>query len=214
MAINSLFFKSRSDLHLSRKIWHVLTVSLMFAVYTFCPQWFSMSLLIAGFTIFVSIDLLRQKNPKLNQWALDVFRPIMRENEVHKLAGTTYLLTGVLIIVLFFPRPIVGLSLLFLAFADPLASYVGIKLGKDKIFGHKSLQGFLAAFVVCLLSSWIYLWSIGVESRLIVIGLLAGLIGAFAELIPIGKLDDNLTLPILSAVSLKVLFYFFAIDFS
>ncbi|MFZ4404220.1 MAG: diacylglycerol/polyprenol kinase family protein [Pseudobdellovibrionaceae bacterium] len=172
-----------------------------------------MSLLIAGFTIFVSIDLLRQKNPKLNQWALDVFRPIMRENEVHKLAGTTYLLTGVLILVLFFPRPIVGLSLLFLAFADPMASYVGIKLGKDKIFGHKSLQGFLAAFVVCLFSSWIYLWSIGVESRLIVIGLLAGLIGAFAELIPIGKLDDNLTLPILSAVSLKVLFYVFAIDF-
>jgi dolichol kinase len=39
--------------------------------------------------------------------------------------------------------------------------------------------------------------------------LLAGLVGAFAELIPIGKLDDNLTLPLMSAVGLSILFYFF-----
>ena len=202
--------KRRSDIHYARKIWHMSGVFAMFLAYSYMPEVVSMTILAVAWFLFIPFDIARQKYPSLNDWAVHAFKPIMRQNEVKRFAGTTYLLTGVALIVLLFPRPIVALTLLFLAFADPIASYFGIKYGRDKIFGHKSIQGFAAAFVVCALLTFVYL---GVNNflmdRLIVVSLLAGLIGAFAELVPIAKLDDNLTLPVLSATGLSILFYFF-----
>ena len=126
------------------------------------------------------------------------------------MAGTSYLLTGVSIIALIFPQEIVLLTLLFLAFADPIASYFGIKFGKDKIFGHKSLQGTVAAFFVCAILCFAFFYTHNLLlDRLIVVSLLGGLIGSLAELIPIGKLDDNLTLPVMSAIFLYFMFLLF-----
>lgn len=202
-------FKNRSDLHLARKIWHISGVFAMFLGWFFLPQWLSLSLLGLGWVLFVPADVVRQKNPNVNRTLSNLFRPIMRSSELNRLAGTSYLLTGALIIALFFNRHVVSLSLLFLAFADPIASYVGIKYGKDKIFGHKSVQGFIAAFGVCSVLCFIFLFYNQVESHLLVVSLFAGLIGALAELVPLGKLDDNFTMPVLSCFGLSLLFYFF-----
>lgn len=202
--------KKRSDIHYARKIWHMVGVSVVFLAYTFFAYPVALTLITLAWLAFVGVDVLRQTRPALNEWALHAFKPIMRESEAHQLAGTTYLLSGVLLLVLVFPRPVVALTLLFLAFADPLASYFGIKYGKDKIFGHKSIQGFMAAFMVCTICCFLYLNNQHyLLDRIIVVSLLAGLIGAFSELIPVGKLDDNLSLPLMSAMGLTVLFYFF-----
>lgn len=206
----SIRLKKRSDLHLARKIWHMTTVFAMFLAWVYLPEIVSISILALALAAFVPFDILRHRYPALNEWAVSVFRPIMRQAEVDRLAGTTYLICGVFLIVVFFPRPVVSLTLLFLAFADPLASYVGILYGKDKIFGQKSLQGFLAAFAVCASLSLLFLWSAPQSfERVLLCSLLAGLLGAVAELLPVGKLDDNFTLPVLSAIGLKALFAFF-----
>lgn len=202
--------KKRSDIHYARKIWHMSGVFTMFLLYVFLPPMVSMIALIIAWLAFVPFDFLRQRNPALNEWAVHAFKPIMRQSEVKKLAGTTFLVSGVLLINIIFPRQIVALTLLFLAFADPIASYFGILYGKDKIFGHKSIQGFMAAFFVCTAVTLAYLlYNNFLLDHLIVVSLFAGLVGAFAELIPIGKLDDNLTLPVMSAIGLTILFYFF-----
>ncbi len=202
--------KQRSDLHMARKVWHIITVFLMFLTYRLAPEMVSKTILLLSFCIFVPLDILRLRSNSLNDLILHFFRPVARMNEVQKLAGTTYLLTGVTVVTFLLPRPIVLLTLLFLAFADPIASYVGIRYGKDKIFGQKTMQGFAAAFLVCFLCSFIFLYSSTIpHDRLIVFSVLAGLLGGLAELIPIGQLDDNLTLPILSGFGLYVLFYFF-----
>jgi dolichol kinase len=202
-------FKNRSDLHIARKIWHVSGVFSMFTAWVFLPYWVSMTLLILGWLAFVPADFMRQKNSQINRAVSNLFRPIMRSNELNRLAGTTYLITGALVITLFFNKGVVALSFLFLAFADPIASYVGIKYGKDKIFGHKSVQGFIAAFAVCSTICFLFLFYNQVQEHLIVVSLLAGLIGALSELIPLAKLDDNFTMPVLSSVGLTLLFYFF-----
>jgi dolichol kinase len=207
---NLVDLKKRSDIHYARKIWHMTAVFAMFLAYVFLPKEVSFSLLVIGWLLFVPFDFLRHRYAVLNDFAVHAFKPIMRQSEVKKLAGTTFLLSGVLIVYVIFPRPIVALTLLFLAFADPIASYFGILYGKDKIFGHKSIQGFMAAFFVCAgLTMAFLLYHNYLTDRVIVVSLLAGLVGAFAELIPIGKLDDNLTLPLMSAVGLSILFYFF-----
>jgi diacylglycerol kinase (CTP) len=204
----------RSDLHIARKIWHMGTVFLMFLVWISVPTQVSYFILAIAWLAFVPIDVVRQKSQGLNQWLMYAFRPIMRESEINKLAGTTYLLSGVMVIVCFFPKVIVSLSLLFLAFADPIASYIGIKFGKDKLFGHKSLQGTLAAYAVCTILSLFFVLQMGHSlDRAIVFSILAGCVGALSELLPLGKLDDNFTLPIFSALGLSFLFYFFGFFF-
>jgi dolichol kinase len=204
--------KKRSEIHYARKIWHMLGVLTMFFAHIYLSESVAIFLLSIGWLLFVPFDFLRQRSAAINEWAIHAFKSIMRQNEVKRLAGTTYLLTGVLLIDIIFPRPVVSLTLLFLAFADPIASLVGIKYGKDKIFGQKSIQGFIAAFFVCVgITFFYFLFFSSMTGRLIVVSLLAGLVGACSELIPIGKLDDNLTLPVLSAVGLSILFYFFGI---
>lgn len=202
--------KRRSDIHWARKIWHMGGVSIIAALYAYLPESTSLISLSIAWLLFVPADLLRFKYPPLNDFLVHMFRPIMRQHEVNRIAGTSYLLTGVTLVAFLFPREIVLLTMLFLAFADPIASYFGIRFGKDKIFGEKSLQGTLAAFFVCAILTFYFLssnWLL--MDRLVVVSLLGGLIGALAELIPIWDLDDNFTLPMLSSTALWMLFSVF-----
>jgi diacylglycerol kinase (CTP) len=208
-------YKNRSDVHWARKIWHIVTVFSIFLTYQFAPYSVSMGILFVACAILIPFDFLRLKYKKLNDVALIFMGPLMRNSEVKNAAGTTYLLAGVAVIAIFFPKPIVGLSLLFLAFADPLASYVGIRYGKDKILGNKSIQGFLMAFSVCAVITFLFLSGFDLlVSRRVVIAALCGMVGAFAELLPIAKLDDNLTMPILSALGTWAVFQLFGLSLS
>ena len=125
----------------------------------------------------MTFDVLRQSRPALNEWAIHAFKLIMRESESNQLAGTTYLLTGVLILAAVFPRPVVALSLYFswLSLILRPATF-GIKYGKDKIFGHKSIQGFVAAFVVCVVAACVLYFSSQhyLLDRIIVLSLACG----------------------------------------
>lgn len=162
-------------------------------------------------SLFVIVDLLRQQAPSLNHHIVRLMASIMRDSERNQLAGTTYLLLGVLIIMLIFPKPVVVLTLVLLAVADPVASYIGIKYGKDKIWRKKSLQGSLAAFVVCAWISGLYFYfTNAMVERLVIVSLLTGLVGSLAELIPIGNIDDNLTFPLICSVGVWGIYYLFA----
>jgi len=205
-------FKKKSDLHLLRKAWHMLGVLALFFIWNFFNYPLSSYIFIALWLIFVPGDIIRVKYPHYNKLFNTWLKPLLRSSELNKLAGTTYLLTSVIFISFTFSQSIVSISLLFLAFADPLASYVGIKWGRHKIFGHKSYQGFFAAFAVCTSVTCFYLSYYNVTGNILPLALLAGLCGALAELIPIGQMDDNFTMPILSSICLYLLFIFFTIQ--
>ncbi|MBN8536156.1 MAG: hypothetical protein J0M15_03850 [Deltaproteobacteria bacterium] len=203
-------FKKRSDIHWARKIWHISGVVLIFLLFQILPTNFSKFLVVLGAILFVSMDILRKNNKNVNTFFIYYFKPIMRQHEINHLAGTTYLFLGVMILVLFFNPLVVSLSLLFLAFADPFASYFGIRFGRDKIYGDKTIQGFFAAFLICAGLTILYLiYHDLLLDRVILVAVLAGIIGALAELVPIAKLDDNLTIPIVSGLGLSGLFYLF-----
>jgi diacylglycerol kinase (CTP) len=202
--------KAQVDLHIERKLTHIFGVLAMVLVHHFCPLYVTW-IIIGVFALpLVIFDFLRQKNEKLKVLTPKLFGGIMRRRELHGLAGTTYLLTGAAIIFLLFPHDIVALSLLFLALADPLASFAGIKFGTIRILGKKTLEGFLMAFCVCTITAAIFYYNKRLMiDHLVVVSILSGFIGAFAELLPVGNLDDNLTQPILNAVFLSGLFFLF-----
>lgn len=202
----------RSDMHWRRKIWHMTAVFGLFLIQYSLPHDMTMALFVLAWLTFVPFDFLRLRNEQLNRFLLNLFRPIVRKNEIHRLAGTTYLLTGVILIHSIFDHYVVSLSLLFLAFADPIASYFGIRFGRTKIFKDKSLQGTLAAYFVCVICALIFYqrpdqnWML-----LVVFSLLAGVVGSISELMTIQELDDNLSLPVLSAAGIWLLLKAFGI---
>lgn len=203
-------FKSKSDVHWARKIWHIVGVLVIFFLFQLMPLDIAKYSIVICTLAFVSIDIFRKKHPQLNTFFVQIFKPIIRQHEINSYAGTTFLFLGVMILILIFPPIIISLSLLFLAFADPFASYFGIKYGKDKIYGDKTIQGFLAAFIICMVLTVGYLFfNDFAYDRVILVGLLAGLLGALAELVPIFKLDDNLTIPVVSGSGLTIIFYLF-----
>ncbi len=211
MRLNSLDFKVRSDLHLTRKIWHVTTVLMMAYIYTKVDRKMALTLLSVAMLFFVGFDIIRLRSEFMNSIAVKIFHKVMRRNELNAPAGTTYLLSGVFFSAFLFPYDIVLLTLLFLAIADPVASYCGIRWGRDKIINNKSLQGTLAAFVVCTVISYIFFHRNGLlPDRILLASLVAGIIGALSELLPIYKLDDNFTFPILCSFSLWAMFNVFS----
>lgn len=203
-------FKVRSDLHLARKAWHLLSVLLIAVIYHNLSRQESLAALAIATAVFVSIDILRKYIKPLNKIMVTAFAPVMRKHEIQGIAGTTYLLTGALIVFFLFDKSIVKLTLIFLAVGDPVASLFGLLYGKDRIIGKKTLQGSIAAFCVCSIIAFFYYLSGSLMlDRLIIASLLSGLIGALSELIPIGKLDDNFTFPLISAFLLYGLFQLF-----
>ncbi len=202
--------KQRSDIHLTRKVAHCLGICLIAVVFNLVGFKASWVILILMTLFIVPLDFLRQKLPGLNRATHRVFGPIMRQHESQHLTGMTYLYLGCMVLLLFRDHHIITLTLLFLAFGDPIASFFGIRYGRDRIIGRKTLQGTMAAFVVCALISGVYCYlnNLMVE-RLLIVAPLSGLIGAVAELTPVGKLDDNFTFPVLSACLLSLLFWVF-----
>ena len=191
----------RSDLHIARKLWHMVTgMVLIFGLLSGTSQ--ATALIIMG-TIFLAsatTEFLRLRNPAFNDICVKFMSPFMRANEVQNVSGMPYYAASAFLAIAIFPRPVAILSLLYLVFGDPIASLVGI-LSKKKaiqIIPGKSVQGTAAAFAVCALVTWFYLNSMNLHGvSLIRLTLLGGFAGALAELLPL-EIDDNFTIPMVS----------------
>lgn len=202
--------QERDQIHLARRIWHMGGVLFIFCLYYLLPREKAERLALAIGSTMIGLDLLRLRWSALNRLFLWLFKRVLRPSELNRPSGSAAMMAGVIVIILVFSREVVLLTLLFLALADPIASYFGIRYGKDKLIGNKSLQGTLAAFVVCfVLAVGFFHFNHIASERLIVVSLLAGLIGAVSELVPVWHLDDNLVFPVLSAAMLSALLWVF-----
>ncbi len=94
------------------------------------------------------------------------------------------------------------LAIFYLALADPTASFVGRRVNgtRPAWLRGKSLEGCASA---ALVGALITKWFLGLEmwSKKACLG---GLIAAFSEAAQIGGLDDNLVIPPLSALLLRL----------
>ncbi len=210
-SIEHFDLKARSDLHIARKIWHATGISIMVLVHATQPievSWLALGLFAL---LIVPGDVIRQYNSKVNFWAHKLFGPVMRKSESKRISGSSFLVLGAALNLLFFESDIINISLLFLAFGDPIASYFGIRFGREKLANGKTLQGFLAALVVCSIIVGVYCYSTNIlVDRLWIVIPIGGIIGALSELITIKNLDDNLSFPVLSSLGLSLMFYLFS----
>ena len=82
MALPFDFLKSRSELHLSRKLFHVFsgTAIMLLFVNTF-TRFEGMVLVLGGTLLLGCLDMLRLSWPSLNRLTLRLMGPLMREGD-------------------------------------------------------------------------------------------------------------------------------------
>jgi len=198
---------ARSDLHLKRKLWHVVTGTMMAFGYQLIGNRTEVaSLFFVLFVFSISMELMRLRFPNVNRRVMVLFKHVMRSHETRSVSGMPYYIGAVAIAVALFPPPVAVLSILYLAWGDPISSLSGILWGKDKIFQDKSLVGTMAGFLICSLITFLYLGSTGIlPGRVLLISLLGGIVAAVTEILPF-NIDDNASIPLISGFFLWLLF--------
>lgn len=204
----------RSDLHILRKLWHIITGSLGLFFFIRSEQsqtfWaiFVLGIALTGFTL----DFIRNRIPVFNAFFIKVAGPLMRRSEREGVSGLPFYALGVSLSLFFYSRDIAILSTMFLVFSDPLSSFFGVLYGKDKIMPNKSLQGAVAGFFTCYLITLFYAMNITtLGTHLLVFSIIAGVIGAASELVSAFNIDDNLTIPVLSGLGITLLNYWITV---
>lgn len=202
--------KPRNDVHLQRKLWHVLGILIIVYPMSLISQRESLFYLAIAGLIVIPFDILRLKRGDFNRLILKSFRRIIRTEEVQSLTGTSFLIAGAFTVALLFPKDIAVLSLLMLGFGDPASAIVGVTFGRDKLWGRKSLQGSLACFFTCSILCGVYFYTHNIMiDRLVLVSILGGVVGALSELAQFRLIDDNFSFPVFSAFGLWLMFAIF-----
>lgn len=194
---------TKGDIQTLRKLFHVGMMVLMAYLYAFVyPERETALLLITllGGPVLL-IDILRLKWRPLNQLVVSFLAPFMRKREFGTISGVAYFVLAFFLVVALFPKPIAILSILCLAFGDAAAAVVGLRFGTESLVKGKSLQGSLACFIVCSILIFVVLTLYGITSNALpYISVAGGLAATFAELFATKKIDDNLTIPLATAM--------------
>ena len=185
-----------------------MVLLLVVIIYYYWPKKYVILSVSIAFALVLTLDLIRLTKPSTNEVVKRIFKPfaifmryIAKKEELRDFSGTTYSLMGCLIIVALMPKVVGITAILFNIFGDLFATIVGKTIGKVKIVNNKTLEGSIACFVSMFL---VVLWSHFKLFLPWIPGLAGAFIGTVIELVAL-KLNDNLTIPILSGVTIWLL---------
>jgi dolichol kinase len=189
----------------ARNIFHVLNGITCVLLYQFVlSKGLALWLMGSVLSVFLFLEVIRRSRPRLNDFLVDkVFGTISRPHEKHKVNGSTNYLIAMILLVIFFPKPIVLMSVLVLGFADPAASVVGKLWGRRKLFREKSFLGtgtFLAtSMAVCLTFMALAAPEFSFAYALLAAAVVS-VVATATELFST-RIDDNLSIPLMAAVA-------------
>jgi len=146
-------------------------------------------------SLLLLVDIVRLTWFASNRMFIWIFRRLMRQQEVHQLTGSIYVLVGCLLTFILFDRDIAVTGMIFLGVGDACAGMVGERWGMHKILS-KSLEGTAAFFISSVIVGLIFQYVVlDISFMVLVVGALCA---AVVELLPL-PVNDNLAIPLLSA---------------
>jgi diacylglycerol kinase (CTP) len=221
--------RSRSQQHLSRKFFHMLSGSIIGFLFigTF-TRLQSISLLVPATILLVFLDLIRLRWPALNRVVFKFVGNLMREEEAKGPSAQVYYLLGLCWAVSFLPRAIAIQAIFTLAWMDPIAAIFGVRHGRrtwrsvfaflygksrtvSYFLGAKTVEGSAAGFLAAFLAgviAWTGPWAAirtaqGIwwpEPWLVFqLSVIGGLTSVVAEAWPT-QWDDNINIPFWTGV--------------
>ena len=134
---------------------------------------------------------------------LFLFDRVTRDIEKQKnvLTGASYYLIGCLLTVYFVnDESIIMASLLVMSISDSFAAIIGIKYGKTKIYRDKSLEGSFAFLGATLIILSFFIPGLSIFKLALI-----SIVLTFVELFSFHLFNDNLTIPIFSAIMIQYL---------
>ncbi len=123
--------------------------------------------------------------------------PLLKEKEMKGPTGCLFYLISCMATILLFDKRVASASIFVLAISDPLSAIVGSKWGRRSLYG-KSVEGTSAFFFSALIV--LVCFSFGWPGLILTAGAATA-----AELFSSKFVDDNLTIPIVTALALTVL---------
>jgi dolichol kinase len=202
-------FKRLSPANYARSAFHVIGgVTGALAYHYLLDRTGALIIMTVFVTVFSALELLRRRSAEMNDLLMrfPFFRRIARPHEYYRVNSSTYYAWGMLIAVLVAPRQAVEAACLVLAFGDPVASNLGRKFGRRKLFRDKSWVGtaafFAAAFTV-LLAYQLLLYSAQPLRLQVLVAFTGAMVGALIELFTV-RLDDNFTVPLSVALGVGI----------
>jgi len=138
---------------------------------------------VAVYSLEEALRLKGRSLPLITTFTLRMSRP---QETTHFVVRPVYLAVGIILALLLFPPKIADASIVIVAVGDPVAAYVGGKIGRRHIRSNKTVEGSIAGLVASFLLAAIIVYPLVA---------LAGAAGAMLmELVD--RPDDNLTMPI------------------
>ncbi len=184
-----------------RKTIH-LTSLLIPLIYSFISRELALLILVPLFAAFFLVDVLKNFIAPVGRWYHRTFDAMLRSHELKgesiHLNGASYMVMSALLLVLFFPKLIAITAFTIVAVSDTIAAVIGKNFGKHR-FGEKSIEGSVAFFISAVLL-------VALFPRLniyvgIIMAVAATLTEAFTDHIGKFKIDDNLSIPLVSATA-------------
>lgn len=175
--------------------------------------------LLAFILILILVDFIRLRVESFNRLFFKVFSLLLKEEESERMNATLPYMVANAIVVLLFPAEIYFLSMAFLLIGDPFAAFFGSKYGNLRFSNGKSLVGIIAFVLSSFLVGLFLLYFFSLIDQTSVFSLFhndklnilafallclgsvsAGLAEFFSGHGLGGFLDDNLTIPLVSAM--------------
>ena len=184
-----------------RKLIHLGSAAFPIA-YWLTDKPFMLWVLVPLAVVAVGAETLRHLKPGFRAFIDRWLGRILRQAEDHTLTGATYVTLAALLSILLFDKPIAIAVLLFLSVSDALASLVGIRFGRVRI-GNKTLEGSAIFLVSAVAIALLVLRSAPL------VAVPGAVVATVVEALPLKiagrKLDDNLTIPLVSGVAMTLL---------
>ena len=147
--------------------------------------------------IAVIVEFLKWLDESFRNLFFRFFEFILRRHERKgAITGATYYIISTFLCIVIFDKHIAIVSIFFIVLGDTAAALVGKAWGRIKLIGDKSLEGSAACFIVCAVISLFWIDP--------VVGLTGAFVATLAELLPL-RLDDNLTVPLISGAVMQIM---------
>jgi dolichol kinase len=189
--------QSSGRVSLLRKLIHLAT-TLVPAIGWLISYWLAIALAGAALVASLALEAARRWWPWVNRLLWRLIPSVFREWEDQRLLGSTWCAVGMLMALLLFGGDAGGTAILFLAWGDPAAEWVGRRWGEP--VRKKTLAGSLGCLVACLLAGIVGVYWGNLSPWAVLAGaVVATLVERWSP-----PPDDNLWIPILSGLAIVV----------
>ena len=148
---------------------------------------------------FIAMDLSKIISKSTQEVLTKRIKSIFRKGEEDRFSSMTAFLVASFIVMLVFKKEIAITALTFTVFGDIFSKIFGLGFGRHKIFD-KTLEGSLAYFGCVLICWYVLTHTLNLSTYIILIGAISA---PLIEIISI-RVNDNFTVPLISAVVMEV----------